>query len=146
MVATTSDSVQRVMKGNRGKNTQPELRFRTLVHRAGLRYAIDSRPEADLNRRADLVFRSAKVAVFIHGCFWHGHQCSLFRWPKTNYEFWIRKILGNRKRDARACRELRKLGWKPVVVWECRIRKAADSGSLDELMQALCAAIRKGPS
>ena len=134
MVATTSDSVQRVMKGNRGKNTQPELHFRTLVHRAGLRYAIDSRPEADLNRRADLVFRSAKVAVFIHGCFWHG----CFRHyvpPKSNKKFWSAKVERNKARDKETVKILRNRGWKVIVYWE-HTDPATCYESLVKLVQA----------
>jgi len=110
-------AVRNVMRANRGVNTKPELRMRSLVHKAGLRYSINVRPEQEINRRADLVFRSAKVAVFIHGCFWHG--CSKhFVAPKINRKYWNEKILRNRQRDRETRRFLSRKGWQVLVYWE----------------------------
>ena len=110
-------AVRNVMKANRGVDTKPELRLRSQVHKAGLRYAIDVRPESDINRRADLVFRSAKVAVFVHGCFWHGCP-KHYTLPKSNKKYWAQKVRRNRERDQETQRLLRKRDWKVLVFWE----------------------------
>ena len=110
-------AVRNVMKANRGVDTKPELRLRSQIHKSGLRYAIDVRPESDINRRADLVFRSAKVAVFVHGCFWHGCP-KHHKLPKSNKKYWAQKVRRNRERDQETQRLLRKRGWKVLVFWE----------------------------
>jgi len=112
-----SVAVRNVMRANRGVDTGPEIRLRSLVHKAGLRYAIDVRPEADINRRADLVFRAAKVAVFVNGCFWHGcpkHYSS----PKSNKRYWSEKVRRNRERDVETRFLLKRRGWRVLVFWE----------------------------
>jgi len=112
-----SVAVRNVMRANRGVDTGPEIRLRSLVHKAGLRYAIDVRPEADINRRADLVFRAAKVAVFVNGCFWHGcpkHYSS----PKSNKRYWSEKVRRNRARDVETRFLLKRRGWRVLVFWE----------------------------
>jgi DNA mismatch endonuclease (patch repair protein) len=112
-----SSAVRNVMLANRGVDTGPEKRLRSIVHKAGLRYAIAVRPEADINRRADLVFRSAKVAVFVHGCFWHGcpkHYSS----PKSNMRYWSEKVRRNRERDVETRLLLKRRGWRVLVFWE----------------------------
>lgn len=112
-----TNAVRNVMKANRGVDTKPELRLRSQVHKSGLRYAIDVRPETDINRRADLVFRSARVAVFVHGCFWHG--CAKhYVLPKSNRKYWAQKVRRNRERDHETQQLLRKRGWKVLVFWE----------------------------
>jgi DNA mismatch endonuclease (patch repair protein) len=110
-------AVRNVMKANRRVDTKPELRLRSQIHKSGLRYAMDVRPESDINRRADLVFRSAKVAVFVHGCFWHGCP-KHHKLPKSNKKFWAQKVRRNRERDQETQRLLRKRGWKVLVFWE----------------------------
>lgn len=112
-----SSAVRNAMKANKGSDTGPELALRSLVHKAGLRYAINARPESRINRRADIVFRSAKVAVFVHGCFWHGCP-KHYVLPKTNKGFWFQKVMRNRERDAETRRLLRRKGWKVFVLWE----------------------------
>jgi len=112
-----SIAVRNVMRANRGVDTGPEIRLRSLVHKAGLRYAIDVRPESDINRRADLVFRAVKVAVFVKGCFWHGcpaHYSS----PKSNQRYWSEKVRRNRERDTETRSLLRGRGWKVLVFRE----------------------------
>ena len=116
-------ATRNIMKANKGVDTGPELRLRSFVHQAGLRYAVNVRPEADINRRADLVFRSARVAVFVHGCFWHGCP-KHYTLPKSNRKFWAKKVLRNRERDQETQRLLRKRGWKVLVFWE---HQAVDS-------------------
>lgn len=113
----SSPHVRKVMQANTGVDSLIELRLRSLVHKSGLRYSIDSRPERGLNRRADLVFRSAKVAVFIHGCYWHGCRWH-FKVPKSNRTFWSQKISNNRKRDRDTRAQLRKKGWLVLTYWE----------------------------
>ena len=113
----TSSNVRKVMQANTGVDSLIELRLRSLVHKSGLRYAIDKRPVPEINRRADLVFRTAKVAVFIHGCFWHGCRWH-YKTPKSNKSFCTNKVKTNRKRDADTRRKLRKEGWEVLTYWE----------------------------
>jgi len=120
-----SIATRNVMRANKRSNTQPELRIRKLVHAAGLRYRIDTKPEKDLNRRADIVFRQAKVAVFIHGCFWHGCPRH-FKSPKTNKRFWQTKIERNIQRDKETRNILRKRGWRVIEIWE---HQSSESGA-----------------
>jgi DNA mismatch endonuclease (patch repair protein) len=105
------------MRANKGVDTGPELKLRSLVHKAGLRYAIDVRPEHEINRRADIVFRSAKVAVFVNGCFWHGCP-EHYVIPKTNEQFWSDKVKRNKERDEETKRLLRRRGWRVMILWE----------------------------
>lgn len=110
------------MRRIRSKDTAPELMVRSLVHRLGYRYRLHRK---DLPGKPDLVFPSRKKIIFVHGCFWHGHDCSsVARTPKTNTGYWVGKILRNTERDARHQSELKALGWNLLVVWECEIRDA----------------------
>ena len=105
------------MKRVRRRDTKPEVGLRTLLHRMGLRYRVDEKPLAGLRRKADLVFRRTKVAVYVDGCFWHG--CPLHAtWPKQNAAFWREKIETNRRRDADTDARLVAAGWAVVRVWE----------------------------
>lgn len=99
------------------RDTGPELALRSQVHGLGLRYRVDAPPLAGLRRRADLVFRSSRVAVFVDGCFWHG--CPVHgSQPKANAEWWSAKLARNRSRDRQTDRALRRAGWSVVRVWE----------------------------
>lgn len=113
----TSEATRRSMKGNRGRDTGPEMAVRRIVHSRGLRYRVDARPIAALNRRADLVFTRVKVAVFIDGCFWHGcpdhHTVA-----KANANYWAQKVAKNRERDLETCERLREEGWLVLRFWE----------------------------
>jgi DNA mismatch endonuclease (patch repair protein) len=113
-----------MMAGIRGRNTRPELSIRKALHRAGLRYRLHS---AQVPGRPDVVFPSRKAAVFIHGCFWHGHDCRFFRLPGTRREFWEAKINRNRDRDALVSAQLADAGWRQLVVWECAVRGRDDN-------------------
>lgn len=105
------------MQSTPQRDTPPELRIRKLLHGMGLRYCVDARPIEELPRRADIVFRGAKVAVFVDGCFWHG--CPEHgTWPKANAQFWRAKILANMERDADTNERLRDHGWMVIRVWE----------------------------
>lgn len=105
------------MRDQREQNTKPELLLRRELHRRGLRFRLHRRPIAELRRTADLVFPSARVAVFIHGCFWH--RCPTHgTLPKNNAELWAQKLDRNVARDTDTVRQLRKEGWRVVTVWE----------------------------
>lgn len=105
-----------MMAGIRAKDTKPEMFVRRALHAAGFRYSLHSRK---LPGRPDLVLRKYRAAIFVHGCFWHGHDCRHFRLPATRTEFWKEKIDGNRARDALAIGKLTDAGWRVAVVWEC---------------------------
>jgi DNA mismatch endonuclease, patch repair protein len=105
------------MQANRGRDTKPEMAVRRAAHAAGLRFRVDYRPIPELNRRADLVFTRAKVAVFVDGCFWHG--CPTHHTvAKSNAEFWAQKVTRNRERDAETDRLLGEAGWTVIRAWE----------------------------
>jgi DNA mismatch endonuclease (patch repair protein) len=103
----------------RGRDTKPEMLIRHGLHARGFRYRLQDRK---LPGRPDLVFPRYHAVVFVHGCFWHGHDCPMFKLPATRQEFWINKITSNRARDARTTAALLELGWRIATVWECSIR------------------------
>lgn len=111
----------RMMSGIRGRNTRPEMMVRSLLHRQGFRFRLHAR---DLPGKPDLVFPRYHAVLFVHGCFWHGHTCALFKWPATRPEFWRDKIGRNREHDRRSTDALLAAGWRVCVVWECSIRGA----------------------
>ncbi|WP_280723294.1 very short patch repair endonuclease [Kitasatospora sp. MAA4] len=113
----SSPATRKSMVGNKGRDTKPELRLRSLLHRAGLRYRVSARPIPSLRRTADVVFPKAKVAVFVDGCYWHG--CPEHRSvPATNRDFWVEKIKDTKARDAETVRLLENSGWKVLRFWE----------------------------
>jgi DNA mismatch endonuclease (patch repair protein) len=103
----------------RGKDTKPELLIRRALYASGLRYRLHG---AKLPGRPDLVFPGRRAVVFVHGCFWHGHHCPLFRLPATRTAFWSAKIGKNRVRDAAAEGALLAAGWRVLTIWECAMR------------------------
>jgi DNA mismatch endonuclease (patch repair protein) len=100
----------------RSKDTKPELRVRRLVHGLGYRYRLH---RAELPGTPDLVFPSKRKVIFVHGCFWHGHECKLGRVPKSSVEYWTNKISTNRDRDRKNIQRLGELNWKCLTIWEC---------------------------
>lgn len=112
----------RNMAAIRSRDTAPELLVRRAVHAAGFRFRLHSRK---LPGRPDLVFPRYRVAVFVHGCFWHGHVCKEARRPRSNLSYWTPKIDGNVARDARNVAALRRAGWHVFVVRECTARSGA---------------------
>lgn len=112
----------RMMAGIRSKDTKPELLLRKALHKAGFRYRLHQRA---LPGTPDIVFSRWKAVLFIHGCFWHGHGCRLFRWPQTREEFWRQKIGRNIENDRRHLDQLTALGWRTGIVWECSTRDKA---------------------
>lgn len=104
----------------RSRDTTPEMLVRRLLWRMGYRYRLH---RADLPGKPDLVFPGRHKAIFVHGCFWHGHDCKRgAREPKANADYWRRKIAGNRARDARHLDVLAALGWSTLTLWECELR------------------------
>lgn len=109
----------RMMAGIRGRNTKPELLVRKYLHSRGLRYRLHAK---ELPGKPDLVFPKYKAVVFVHGCFWHGHDCPLFKWPTTNIKFWRTKISANQTRFNVQKSFLESNGWKVIVVYECSLK------------------------
>ncbi len=108
-----------MMSGIRGKDTKPEIIIRKSLHRLGFRYRVHGK---ELPGRPDLVFPRYRAVIFVNGCFWHHHECHLFKWPSTRKEFWHEKITANEERDSRNLSALLKLGWRVLVVWECALK------------------------
>ena len=128
------DVRSRMMSGIRGKNTKPELLIRRGLHAKGFRYLLHDRR---LPGKPDLVFPKHRAVIFVHGCFWHGHDCHLFKWPKTRKGFWRNKIHRNKWLDEQAIIKLRKSGWRVGIVWECSVK--GRTRMLDERTISLCA-------
>lgn len=125
----SSETRLRVMRSIRAKNTRPELIVRQILWGLGARYRLHA---TDLPGRPDIVMRSRRAVILVHGCFWHLHEgCALARVPRSRPEYWPRKLLRNRERDKHNSEELTRLGWRTLVVWECEIR------SLDTLRDRL---------
>lgn len=108
----------RMMSGIRGKNTKPELLIRKALHARGFRYRL----HCDLPGKPDICLPKHRAVIFVHGCFWHGHGCHLFKWPSTRPEFWKAKIERNVEVDASAMAKLSAEGWRTGVVWECALK------------------------
>jgi DNA mismatch endonuclease (patch repair protein) len=104
----------------RGKGTKPELAVRRVITTLGYRYRSHV---SRLPGKPDFVFSRRRKIIFVHGCFWHRHKCALGRVPKSRNDFWLPKLEGNRKRDARITRQLKRDGWRVLVIWECQLAK-----------------------
>lgn len=111
----------RMMSGIRGRNTKPEILIRSLLHRQGFRFRLHVR---DMPGKPDIVLPRYRAVVFVHGCFWHGHNCSLFKLPGTRPDFWREKIERNQNNDNRAKAALLADGWRVGIIWECALRGA----------------------
>lgn len=109
----------RMMAGIRGKDTRPEMILRRGLHARGFRFRLHDRR---LPGSPDLVFPGRRAVIFVHGCFWHGHDCHLFRLPATRQEFWRAKIEGNAARDAATEDALVGAGWRVLTIWECALK------------------------
>ncbi len=108
-----------MMAGIRGTDTKPELILRRGLHAAGFRFRLHDRR---LPGTPDMVFPRYRAVLFAHGCFWHGHDCHLFRMPGTRREFWAAKIARNRAVDTRSGQALTEAGWRAGIVWECALK------------------------
>lgn len=120
----TSGRARRVMQGNRSRDTLPELRLRSELHRRGLRYRVAVRPIRSVRRSADIVFTKHRLAVFVDGCFWHGCP-DHYKAPKQNLDYWTKKIEGNQVRDGDTSRRLAEAGWTVLRIWEHEVTAVA---------------------
>jgi len=120
----------RMMSGIRGKNTKPELLIRKALHARGFRYRL----HCDLPGKPDICLPKHRAVIFVHGCFWHGHDCHLFKWPSTRPEFWRAKIGRNCEVDRVADERLAATGWRVATIWECAL-KGKSRLTLDDVME-----------
>lgn len=114
----------RMMSGIRGKNTAPEIQIRHRLHAMGFRYRIHRK---DLPGSPDIVLPKHRAVILVNGCFWHCHDCRLFKWPATRGEFWRKKLLDNARRDRKNIQLLQELGWRVCVLWECELKGAGET-------------------
>lgn len=119
-----------LMRKIKGKNTKPEIIVRRYLFSKGYRYRIHYKL---LPGSPDIVLVRNKIAIFVNGCFWHGHSCAKGRLPKTNTEFWEPKIADNKKRDNRKCRQIKRAGWRTIIVWDCQLNDKKRANTLSAL-------------
>jgi DNA mismatch endonuclease (patch repair protein) len=120
MDVLTTTQRHKAMVSNRSTNTKPEILVRKYLWRQGFRYRLNN---PRLPGHPDIVLRKYRTCVFVNGCFWHGHEgCKYFRLPKTNTDFWEKKINRNKERDKEEQRQLAKMGWHCITVWECELK------------------------
>jgi len=116
----TDPQRSRIMRAVKSVDTGPEMIVRRMLHKLGYRYRLHRK---DLPGKPDLVFPSRKAVIFVHGCFWHGHNCKRgARTPKTNTQYWTDKIRRNVERDAQTIADLKAAGWRVLVIWECELK------------------------
>ena len=119
-MSETPEDRSRIMRAVKDRDTKPEMIVRRMVHGMGYRYRLHRK---DLPGKPDLVFSSRKKVIFVNGCFWHGHDCARgARTPKSNRDYWIRKINRNRQRDTQSRMALVNNGWRVLTVWECELK------------------------
>lgn len=124
----------RMMAGIRGRDTKPERQIRGALHNLGFRFRLQTKK---VPGRPDLVLPKYHTAIFVHGCFWHGHDCARgARVPKANRDYWLAKVARNRARDAKAREALQAAGWRPETIWECELK---DRAALEARLEALLA-------
>lgn len=117
-----NEVISRVMSANKAKNTKPEIRVRKILFQSGHKgYRLHS---PNLPGKPDIVFAKRKIAIFVNGCFWHRCPYCVEKLPKTNVRFWRKKFERNKARDKSNLIKLKKLGWKTITIWECRVSKA----------------------
>ena len=133
MAKTKTDSKRsQIMRAVKCKDTAPEMVVRRLVHSLGYRYRLHRR---DLPGKPDLVFGPRRKVIFVHGCFWHGHACKRGnREPKTNTDYWRRKVQTNRERDRSTLEELGVGGWETLVIWECETKQKSLSSRISSFL------------
>jgi DNA mismatch endonuclease (patch repair protein) len=115
----TKEKRSEIMSKVRSKNTFPELAVRKLVFSLGYRYRLHAK---NLPGKPDLVFPGRKKVIFVHGCFWHGHDCRQGRAPTSRTDYWLPKLEENKKRDQAKIDQLATLGWRSLVIWQCKLR------------------------
>lgn len=128
------------MAGIRGRDTRPEITLRRGLHALGFRYVLHDRR---LPGRPDIVLPRWRAAIMANGCFWHGHDCELFRWPVTRRDFWQVKITRNQSRDADVAARIGEAGWRLLVVWECALKGPGRLGA-DATVRAAAEWLRAG--
>jgi DNA mismatch endonuclease (patch repair protein) len=138
MDVLTAEQRHRCMARIKGRNTKPEVQLRKALWQRGFRYRLHDR---SLPGTPDLVLPRFRAVVFVHGCFWHGHECALFVVPATNTDFWTGKIGGNRERDRRALGALGSAGWRVCTVWECALR-GPERSSVDDVADRVAGWLR----
>lgn len=121
MASVSPESRSYIMSRIRSRDTKPELRVRSVAHALGLRFRLGG---CGLPGRPDLVLRRRDTVIFVHGCFWHQHTCKLGKTPSRNLTYWLPKLARNKARDIRTVAELKALGWRVLVVWECETTDA----------------------
>jgi DNA mismatch endonuclease (patch repair protein) len=120
MGKTPSETRSNTMRAVKGRDTKPEMIVRRMVHAMGKRYRLH---RDDLPGKPDLTFPRLRKIIFVHGCFWHGHDCKRgARQPKDNADYWSKKIKRNKERDARSLEALKSLGWDVLIIWECQFK------------------------
>lgn len=126
-----------VMSRIKGKDTKPELFVRSLLHQLGYRFTVNGPRNRKLPGKPDLVLPKYRTVLFVHGCFWHGHDgCKHYRIPKSRTAWWRAKIEGNRARDEKNVKQLEMLGWNVVTVWTCEFDTVSKRQSLPEILVA----------
>jgi len=119
----------------KGKNTKPEMLVRKFLHANGFRYRLHDKK---LPGKPDIVLPKYKTVIFVHGCFWHGHEgCKYYVVPKTKTEWWLNKINGNKANDLKAFDALKKEGWRVIEVWECDLKPAKSAITLNKVLKKL---------
>ncbi|MNK29888.1 Very short patch repair protein [compost metagenome] len=117
----------------KSKNTAPEMIVRRYLHNKGFRYRLHDKK---LPGKPDLILPKYKAVIFVHGCFWHGHEgCKYYRIPKSNTDYWIEKIEGNILRDQDKQQLLRDMGWRVIVIWECELKQDSEHRCLELIEQ-----------
>ena len=134
----------------RSKDTKPELLLRSMLFAEGYRFRLDGKVSKRIYKKGvlpgkpDIVLAKYRTVIFVHGCFWHRHEnCSKASTPKSNTEFWVAKFAKNVRRDRENIRELRKLGWKVIVVWECELLKNPEQVLAETAEKLICSADNK---
>jgi DNA mismatch endonuclease (patch repair protein) len=134
----TVEKRSEVMAKIRGHDTRPEIILRSMLHAHGYRFTVRGPANKALPGKPDLVLAKYRTVIFVHGCFWHGHEhCKHFRIPSSRTEWWTAKIDTNRARDLRVENELRAMGWHVVTIWECALKTAAARAWLEARLEKL---------
>lgn len=122
----------------KGKNTKPEMTVRHYLHAQGFRYRLHNKK---LPGKPDIVFAKYRTVIFVHGCFWHGHQnCKYFTIPKTRTEWWLKKIKANINNDFKAVKALKKGGWRIINVWSCQLK-----GNPEKVLEKISISLNSDP-
>lgn len=124
-----------VMSKIRSKNTKPEILVRKYLFKQGFRFRVNVKR---LSGTPDIVLRKYRSVIFVHGCFWHGHEnCPVYVPPKTHSEYWLEKINRNRERDAKARAKIKAMGWNVIVIWECQLKPKVRQQTFEDLSHLL---------